>query len=355
MAVRCPHGHAAARSRPLFAASRAVSGACQPCLAYPGRRPGKNDHDTLEKLLDSDAGRALSATDRLAIMRQLDRRQAAWALAERLNAQGTDRRLDSVALANEMPHRLASTADYKRLGELDIASQKALYQVSSERLWGQLELVQRQLDVPDDVVDSAGISDERAAELTLGWNGTRLDTTVMVGQLNTDRTQRPYGKVSQRWQATSRLAGTLYGEISHVSEINDNLRLLGVEDRIGAQLEWTPTARDTLTLDASHVSLRSRETRHTLGDGYRMNAELRHALLKGATRQLDLSLLANHADYSINRLPDDIRQRLPASFQSDDLLTDQSSFVGVGLLCAAATQPASPRLWPRPVLRWPWK
>ncbi|MGM0857570.1 MAG: tetratricopeptide repeat protein [Pseudomonadota bacterium] len=291
----------------------------------------KNDHDTLEQLLDSDAGRALSATDRLAIMRQLDRRQEAWALAERLNAQGTDRRLDSVALANEMPHRLASTVDYKRLGELDIASQKALYQVSSERLWGQLELVQRQLDVPDDVVDSAGISDERAAELTLGWNGTRLDTTVMVGQLNTDRTQRPYGKVSQRWQATSRLAGTLYGEISHVSEINDNLRLLGVEDRIGAQLEWTPTARDTLTLDASHVSLRSRETRHTLGDGYRMNAELRHALLKGATRQLDLSLLANHADYSINRLPDDIRQRLPASFQSDDLLTDQSSFVGVGV------------------------
>ncbi|QNI01482.1 tetratricopeptide repeat protein [Halomonas sp. SH5A2] len=291
----------------------------------------KNDRDTLKQLPDSDAGRALSATDRLAIMRQLDRRQAAWTLAEQLTASGMDRRRDVVELAADMPHRLATSAEYRRLGDLDIASQGVLYQRSGERLWGQLELVQRRLDSQDDTVDSQGIRDEQAAELTLGRNGPRLDTELSLGQLNTDRHNRIYGGVSQRWQATSRLAGTLYGEISHVSDINDSLRLLAVEDQVGARLEWTPTARDTLKLDASHVNLRSRETRHTLGDGYRVDAELRHALLKGATRQLDLSLLANHADYSIDRLPDDIRQRLPANFQADDLLSDQSSFVGVGV------------------------
>lgn len=291
----------------------------------------KNDRDTLEGLLDSDAGRALSATDRLAIMRQLDRRQDAWALAERLTAKGVDRRRDVVELAADMPHRLATSAKYRRLGDLDIDSQDVSYQLSGERFWGQLDLVRRQLDNHDDDVDSQDLRDEQAVELTVGRNGTRLDTELSLGQLNTDRNNRLYGGVSQRWQATSRLAGTLYGEISHVSDISDSMRLLAVEDQIGIRMEWTPTARDTLTLDAHHVNLRSRETRQTLGDGYRVDAELRHALLKGATRQLDLSLLANHADYSIGQLPDDIRQRLPANFQADDLLTEQSSFVGVGV------------------------
>ncbi|SBR52459.1 tetratricopeptide repeat protein [Halomonas sp. HL-93] len=291
----------------------------------------KNDRDTLAQLLDSDAGRELSATDRLAIMRQLDRRQTARTLAKRLTAEGMDRRHDIVELAADMPHRLATSAEYQRLGELDITSQEALYQVSGERFWGQLTLVQRQLDAQDEIADSQGVTDEQDTELTLGFNGTRLDTTLTLGQLHTERHNRLYAGASQRWQATSRLAGTLYGEVSHVSDINDTLRLLAVEDRVGAQLEWTPTARDTLTLEASHVSLRSRETRDSLGDGYRVDAELRHALLKGATRQLDLSVLANHADYSIDQLPDDIRQRLPATFQTDDLLTDQSSFVGVGV------------------------
>lgn len=291
----------------------------------------KNDRDTLEVLLDSDAGRSLSATDRLAVARQLDRRRDAQTLARQLTAEGADHQRDSAALAAEMPHRLATSATYQRLGDLDIAAQKALYQVSGERLWGQLTLVKRQLDTSDDTIDSDGIRDEHAAEVQLGWNGPRSDTTVTLGRLDTDRYDRPYAEASQRWQATSRLAGTLYGEISHISEINDQMRLLAVEDRIGAQLAWTPTARDTLILDASHVSLRSRETRDSLGDGFRTEAEWRHALLKGATRQLDLSLLAQHDDYSIDRLPDDIRQRLPEDAQPDDLLTGQSSFVGVGI------------------------
>ncbi|NVF13810.1 tetratricopeptide repeat protein [Vreelandella maris] len=292
----------------------------------------KNDRDTLKQLLDSDSGRALSLTDRLAIMRQLDRRQDAQALAESLNHAGQDQRLDMVELANEMPHRLATTASYRRVGDLDIDSQEALYQVSGERLWSELALVQRQLDIPSTQVDSEGLTDERGAELTLGWNGTRLDTTLTVGQVQTDSVDRTYGRAAQRWQATSRLAGTLYGEISHASDINDRMRLLAVEDRIGAQLEWTPTARDTVTLDASHVNLRSRESRNSLGDGYRVEAALHHALLKGATRQLEVSLLANHADYTLDDdLPGDISQRLPTDFQPDDLLTDQSSFVGMGV------------------------
>ncbi|MDR5874420.1 tetratricopeptide repeat protein [Vreelandella gomseomensis] len=291
----------------------------------------KNDRDTLEALLDSDAGRALSATDRLAVARQLDRRQDARTLARQLTAEGANHLRDSAALDAEMPHRLATHATYQRLGNLDIAAQEALYQVSGERLWGRLILVTRQLDTADDVIDSNGIHNERAAEVQLGWNGPRSDTSVTMGQLDTARYQRPYAGASQRWQATSRLAGTLYGEISHVSLINDLMRLLAVEDRIGAQLTWAPTARDTLILNASHIRLRSRETRDPLGDGFRTDAEWRHALLKGATRQLDLSLLAQHDDYSIDRLPDDIRQRLSEDAQLDDLLTGSSSFVGVGI------------------------
>ncbi len=45
-----------------------------------------------------------------------------------------------------------------------------------------------------------------------------------------------------------------------------------------------------------------------------------------------MSLLANHADYTLDDdLPGDISQRLPTDFQPDDLLTDQSSFVGMGV------------------------
>ncbi|MYL23714.1 tetratricopeptide repeat protein [Halomonas alkaliantarctica] len=292
----------------------------------------KNDRDTLAKLLDSEAGRTLPATDRLAIMRQLDRRQPAQLLAETLTHGGVDRRRDALELATQLPHRLATTVEYRRLGELDISSQQALYETSGERFWGQLLLVQRQLDASTVDVDSEGVTDEQGAELQLGWNGPRADTTLKVGSHQTDRVDRPYGGISQRWQATSRLAGTLYGEISHASDINDRMRLLSVEDRVGAQLEWTPTARDTLTLDVSHVDLQSRETRDTLGSGYRVDAALRHALIQGATRQMEVSLLANHADYRLkDSLPDDIARRLPAGTQPDDLLTDQTGFVGVGI------------------------
>ncbi|MGM0521585.1 MAG: tetratricopeptide repeat protein [Pseudomonadota bacterium] len=292
----------------------------------------KNDRETLATLLDSEAGRTLPATDRLAIMRQLDRRQKAQLLAETLTHGGVDRRRDAVELSTQMPHRLATTAEYRRLGDLDITSQKALYEISGERFWGQLLLVQRQLDASTADVDSEGVTDEQGAELQLGWNGPRADTTLTIGSNQTDRVDRSYGGISQRWQATSRLAGTLYGEISHTSDINDRMRLLSVEDRVGAQLEWTPTTRDTLTLDASHVTLQSRETRDTLGSGYRVDAALRHALIKGATRQLEVSLLANHADYRLNNgLPDDMARRLPTGTQPEDLLTDQTSFVGMGV------------------------
>jgi hypothetical protein len=292
----------------------------------------KNDRDTLEKLLDSDAGRTLAATDRLAIMRQLDRRQPAQALAKTLTHGGTDRRRDAVELATELPHRLATSAEYRRLGDLDITSQEALYEISGERFWGQLLLVKRELDFATTDVDSDGVTDEQGAELQLGWNGPRADTTLTFGNTQTDRVDRPYGGISQRWQATSRLAATLYGEISRTSDINDRMRLLSVEDRVGAQLEWTPTARDTLTLDASHVSLKSRETRATLGTGYRLDAALNHSLIKGATRQLEVSLLANHADYRLdNSLPGDIARRLPLGTQPNDLLTDATRFVGIGV------------------------
>ena len=303
---------------------------------------GHQQQQQLEQLLDSDLGNTLSAADRLTIMRQLERRQTARQLAESLTHHGLDQRRDMVELADEMPHRLATTATYQRLGDLDITSQEALYQVSGERLWGELALVQRQLDAPTASIDSEGVRDEQGAELTLGWNGTRLDTEVTLGQLQTDRINRTQAGASQRWQATSRLAGTLYGEISHTSNINDTMRLLAVEDRIGTQLEWTPTARDTLTFEASHVSLRSRETRKTLGTGYRLEGALRHALLKGATRQLEISLLANHADYTLkDELPPDIGQRLPAGIQSSDLLTDQTSFVGMGITLRRG-DPSSP-------------
>lgn len=302
----------------------------------------KNDRETLEQLLDSDLGNTLSTADRLTIMRQLERRQAAQQLAESLTHHGLDQRRDMVELADEMPHRLATTATYQRLGDLDITSQEALYQVSGERLWGELALVQRQLDAPSVSIDSEGVRDEQGAELALGWNGTRLATEVTFGQLQTDRVNRTQAGLSQRWQATSRLAGTLYGEVSHTSNINANMRLLAIEDRIGAQLEWTPTARDTLTFEASHIKLRSRETRNALGNGYRLEGALRHALLKGATRQLDISLLANHADYTLkDELPRDIGQRLPADIQSSDLLTDQTSFVGMGITLRRG-DPSSP-------------
>ncbi|MDR5898933.1 tetratricopeptide repeat protein [Halomonas vilamensis] len=292
----------------------------------------KNDRDTLEQLLDSDAGRTLPATDRLAIMRQLDRRQPAQALAETLTHGGVDRRRDAVELASELPHRLATTAEYRRLGDLDITSQNALYETSGERFWGQLLLVTRELDMATSDIESDGVTDEQGAELQLGWNGPRADTTLTIGSTQTDRVDRPYGGISQRWQATSRVAGTLYGEISRTSDINDRMRLLSVEDRVGVQLEWTPTARDTLSLDAGHVSLKSRETRDTLGSGYRVDAALRRTLIKGATRQLEVSLLANHADYHLNnRLPDDIARRLPVGTQPGDLLTDQTGFVGMGV------------------------
>ncbi|GHE21274.1 tetratricopeptide repeat protein [Halomonas urumqiensis] len=315
-----------------------------------------NDKATLRRLLEAEDA-ALSGADRLAVLRQLDRREEAMALAQELNQGGHDHRRDIVELANQLPHRALVEGRYRELGELSETSQALAYERAGERWWGRLDLIRHDLDVDGLAVDASGLTEERDVELTLGWkgpgwNGPRNDTRLTVGMVDSDADSRWKMALQHRWQATARLAGTAEVALGQTSDASDLMRLLGQEDSAALGLEWQPTARDTLSLDARHLIYRSREERERLGDGYRLESEWRHALIKGATRRLDLRLLANHQRNDLkDTLPADSLLRLPTNgLGEDDLLADRSTFIGAGISLsrgepgAAYPDVASPRL-----------
>ncbi|RAH39450.1 tetratricopeptide repeat protein [Halomonas sp. SL1] len=310
----------------------------------------KNDRATLKRLLDDDTA-ALSAADRFAALQRLDRRQEALALATDLTAAGHDQRADAVALANELPHRLVTRASHEELGDLSIDGGQLSYERAGERWWGRLDLAKRRLDTGHLDLDADGLEQESVAGLTLGWNGARSDTRLQLGGVESDDDTRVQLRLDQRWQATSRLAGGVYGALGQTSEIGDLMRVLGVEDRVGANLEWQPTARDVLSFDASHLIFRSREEHERLGDGMRLEADWSHALVAGASRRLELRLMASHERHDpVDQLPEDTAARLPAGSTPDQLLDDSNTFVGVGIGIArgepghAYPRVASPRL-----------
>lgn len=310
-----------------------------------------NDKATLRRLLEAEDA-ALSGADRLAALRKLDRRKEAMAHAQALNQSGHDHHRDIVELANELPHRALVEGRYRELGELRQTSQALAYERAGERWWGRLDLIRHDLDANRLAVDASGLTEERDVELTLGWNGPRNDTRLTVGMVDSDADSRWKMALQQRWQATARLAGTVEVALGQTSDASDLMRLLGQEYSAALGLEWQPSARDTLSLDGRHLIYRSREERERLGNGYRLESEWRHALIKGATRQLDLRLLANHQRNKLkDTLPADSLLRLPANgLDEDELLTDRSTFIGAGISLsrgepgAAYPEVGSPRL-----------
>ena len=310
----------------------------------------QNDKHTLRRLRD-EKGHELSAADHLAIQRQLDRRRPALAQAIALTNQGHDHRQEAVELAREMPHRLTMHNVYEELGDLSLNTHGVGYEVSGERLYARLDARHRRLWGSELDIDLQGLDEEQDVALRLGWNGPRLGTELLLGVVDTPDTTQLQAGLTQRWHMTPRLEGTLYGEVGRLSEANERLRLLGQEDRFGARLDWQFTARNRISLDGSHVIYRDRDDRARLGDGYRVETELSHALIQGATRHMELRLLASHEDYSPHMpLPSGLQNRLNSTVLPEELIPDHSSFLGIGIGIgrgepgSAYPQAASPRL-----------
>ncbi len=310
----------------------------------------RNDQAELQRLLASPEGRRLAPLERVEALRRLgDQDQAlALALATR-DASGKARR-QAAELSAELPNVTGAQLTVQEVGNVDIIGQSLALQRSRGRLSTRLELGRRRLHDQGLYAEIDGLDEERFARLDVAWRQRRGRTRFTLGALDSEDDDLIRLGGEQRWQLTSRLGTMLFADYNAQVSETDLLRVLGVRDQLGATLDWSLTGRDSLTLGSAYTRFYSREERHRLADGYRLEGDLAHDLIRGATRQLQVHLLASSEHNTLEpELPADIAARVTDTVAMDDIVPDRYTFVGAGISLARgepgsdAPQVASPR------------
>ncbi|CAM3869939.1 tetratricopeptide repeat protein [Vreelandella rituensis] len=302
----------------------------------------RNDHAALQRLLSSQAGGNLSTGDRIEALNRLGHREQALSLALDHSDEETGYLRRAAELTNEMPNRAGVQLETAQVGDIDIISSSTLLQFSDERLSTTLELGQRRLSDSGIYAEIDGLQDERFARLSLARRQRRGQTSVTLGALDTQAETAFQLSGQQEWQFTTRLGGSLFADYNALSEETDLLRALGVRDQLGATLDWRLTARDSARLSGAYTEFHSRESRNKLADGYRLEADLTHALISGATRQVLVRLLGSTEHNTLaSQLPADVASRVPADTRMDALVPERYSFVGAGISLSRG-EPGSP-------------
>ena len=321
------------------------------------------DHATVGQMLD-DPGQPLAPSDRLAGAMALERRGDAMQHALLLHRRGADQRGEIVSLANKMPQRASIGHRYQEIGELSLEHTQAIFERTSERWGAELAIGSISLD-EDDLspnLTSHDLDEERLVALSATHRGIRSITRLSVGSRDSDAENHLEAQLGHRYNLTSRLSARFKADWQQPSTANDTLRLLATEDRLGIGLDWMPTLRDRLSLDARHTRYHERFDENGLGSGRYFESSWEHALLQGETRRLGLRLFATHENQDPDgHLPGVLADRLGPDIDPDALFNDDASVLGLGLSLSRGApgapypQVASPR-WQLDVSgghRWP--
>ncbi|MFD2190636.1 tetratricopeptide repeat protein [Pistricoccus aurantiacus] len=312
----------------------------------------RNDNVRLRQLLN-DPNVPMGKETRFYINQHLKRYDTALKQANDLHDGGGDFRAEIVNLRQQIPNRVGAQLRYRELGDLDISEESLSLERSVANWTGNLEIAKRQLDADslESVQDASGLEDEWFGEVTLLRRGQRTQTELAIGAIESDDDTHLTAGIKQSLDFTSRLKGSLFADMGEPSEAGDLLRLLAVEDQVGASLNWTLTARDQLFLNARKLWYREREDRQRLGDGARYEAMLSHLLIEGPTRSVELQIFASHDRQDADdKLPETIAARLSPDSTPGTLLSDDSTFLGGGISFSrglpggAFPNVASPRL-----------
>tara|TARA_B100001179_G_scaffold221779_2_gene197538 strand:- start:3036 stop:6695 length:3660 start_codon:yes stop_codon:yes gene_type:complete len=309
------------------------------------------DHATIGQMLD-DPDLPLAPSDRLAGAMALERRGDAMQHALLSHHRGADRRGEIVGLASKVPQRAGIGHRYQEIGELGLEHTQAAFELTGERWGAELAIGRISLDEDDVSLPLSGhdLDEERLVSVSATHRGIRSSTRLSVGSRDSDAENHLEAQLSHRYNLSSHLSTRFKADWQQPSTANDRLRLLATEDRLGIGLDWTPTRRDRLSLDARHTRYHERFDESGLGSGRYFESSWEHALLQGETRRLGLRLFATHESQDPDgRLPGVLADRLAAGVDSDALFNDDASVLGLGLSLSRGApgapypQVASPR------------
>lgn len=293
----------------------------------------QNDREAIIHLLDESSA-AFTPVDRLTALQKIGRRKQAYEVAAGLQASGMDMRSDLASLRKRMPNRVQFSARSGELGDLSMGEFKTSISRTGERWGAELELGERQLDGDEldlPVIDE-GVDHERFSLVGVTHYGDRSKTQARVGVMNSDTGSHPQAGVSYEREMTSRFSVNADIDWQQPAMTNDYLRLLAMQDSLDLGLSWQPTRRDRFTLEVSKHRFRDRFEGDSIGDGQRVESVWEHALLQGATRRVGFSLFASHdAQQADDTMPEALRPLLPADAEPDDLLSDDTTFLGAGI------------------------
>ncbi len=299
-----------------------------------------NDEAAIRAILVADAERgALDVNDRVTALRRLDHNEQAQRLAldhigddalTRASRQNLKRQ--AAELYREMPQNMGVELEVGALGDLDLLSERAWLTRSTESWTYTFEGGATQFDDSALDFDLSGLEQTAYIGTRLFWRQRRGQTGLRLRYSDASDADTLSLGLSQRWLLTRRLGIDAFASLRDEATETGELRALGTRDRLGVGFDWSPTARDTLSINAAYNSYNTREDEKNLGDGYQLEAIASRALMTGPTYQLTTRVLATTQQNSpVESLPDDVARRLPAGGVGSDLVPDEFSFIGAGV------------------------
>ncbi|MCS3903011.1 tetratricopeptide (TPR) repeat protein [Methylohalomonas lacus] len=299
-----------------------------------------NDEAAIQAILVADAERgALDVNDRVTALRRLDHNGSAQRLA--LDHIGDDAltrashrnlKRQAAELYREMPQNTGVELEMGALGDLDLLTERAWLTRSTESWTFTFEGGAVQFDDSALDADLTGLDQPAYIGTQVQWRQRRGQTGLRLRYSEASDADTLSLGLSQRWQLTRRLGIDAFASLRDEAIETGELRALGTRDRLGIGFDWSPTARDTLSINAAYNSYNTREDANHLGDGYQLEAVASRALMTGPTYQLTTRVLATTQQNSpVGSLPDDVARRLPAGSVGGDVVPDEYSFIGAGI------------------------
>lgn len=298
-----------------------------------------NDEAAIRQTLVADAERGtLGVNDRVTALRRLDHNEQAQQLAldhigdaalTRASRQNLKRQ--AAELYREMPQNTGVELEMSALGDLDLLSERAWLTRSTESWTFTFEGAATQFDDSALIADLTGLDRTASIGTQMLWRQRRGQTGLQLRYSDARDADTFSLGLSQRWLLTRRLGIDAFARWRDEATETGELRALGTRDRLGIGFDWSPTARNTLSINAAYNSYNTREDGNHLGDGYQLEAFASHALMTGPTYQLTTRVLATTQQNSpVEFLPDDVARRLPAGSVGSNLVPDEFSFIGAG-------------------------
>ncbi|HEU0195631.1 MAG TPA: hypothetical protein VFQ88_00270, partial [Nevskiaceae bacterium] len=177
----------------------------------------------------------------------------------------------------------------------------------------------------------SGLTHEYAVLAKLTHRGRRSTQTVELGRVDTAVGGFTQAALQFGYQFTGRLSGDIFARYNDQTLDSSYFRVLGTRDSAGVDLDYTLSARDSVSLRAQGLRYQS-HWNDFLGTGWSIDTNFRRALKVGQSYEVDaytgLSYVHNNL---VRTLPLRVAARLPTGSGPTTLLAPNFGFAGVGL------------------------